>query len=41
MEYQKIINLLGSKPNQSCKFRTQNWVEINGDSHGVYSSGSH
>ena len=30
MEYQKIINLLDNGPNQPTKFRTKNWVEING-----------
>ena len=34
----KIINLLDSKPNQPYKFRTKIWVEINGNSHGVYST---
>ena len=29
MEYQKIINLLQNTPNQSSKFKTKNWVEIN------------
>ena len=29
MEYQKRINLLGDKTNQSHKFRTRNWAEIN------------
>ena len=32
MEYQKIINLLSNTPNQPTKFRTKNWIEINGDS---------
>ena len=32
MEYQKIINLLENKPNQSSKFRIKNWVEINDES---------
>ena len=31
MEYQKTINLLDNTPNQSTKFRTKNWVEINDD----------
>ena len=38
MEYQKIINLLDSAPNQLFKFRTKNWVEINNDSHETYNS---
>ena len=29
MEYQKIMNLLGTTSNQPSKFRTKNWVEIN------------
>ena len=29
MEFQKIIYLLNNTPNQSCKFKTKNWVEIN------------
>ena len=29
MESQKIANLLNDKSNQSSKFRTKNWVEIN------------
>ena len=32
MEYQKIANLLDSTSNQSSKFRTRNWVEINDQS---------
>ena len=32
MEYQKIINLLGNTQNESSKFRTRNWVEINNES---------
>ena len=34
MEYQKIINLLDNTMNQPSKFRTRNWVEINGESKG-------
>ena len=37
MEYQRIINLLNDESNQSSKFRTKNWVEINDDIRGVYS----
>ena len=42
MEYQKIANLLdsGDAPNilnQTSKFRTNNWVEINDESRGTYS----
>ena len=29
MEYKKIINLLENTPNQSSKFKTKNWIEIN------------
>ena len=36
MEYQKIINLLDNASNQSSKFRTKNWVEINDESRGTY-----
>ena len=38
MEYQKIANLLNDESNQSCKFRTRNWVEINDESRGTYTS---
>ena len=38
MEYQKIANLLDSAPNQPSKFRTRNWVEINDESGGTYTS---
>ena len=38
MEYQKIINLLDSASNKPFKFRTRNWVEINDDIRGVYST---
>ena len=40
MEYQKIINLLDNIPNHPTKSRTNNWVEINYESHGVYKTGS-
>ena len=36
MEYQKIINLLDNKPNQSTKLKTKSRGEINDESHGVY-----
>ena len=29
MEYRKMINLLDNTSNQTFKFRTKNWVEIN------------
>ena len=38
MEYQKIANLLDSASNKPSKFRTRNWVQINGDIRGAYSS---
>ena len=40
MEYQKIVNLIDDTPNQPCKFRTRNWVEINDESRGVYNVNS-
>ena len=38
MEYQKIANLLNDESNQPSKFRTRNWVEINDESRGAYTS---
>ena len=38
MEYEKITNLLDSVSNKPAKFRARNWVEINDDIRGVYSS---
>ena len=38
MEYQKLVNLLDSESNKPSKFRTRNWVEINNDIKGVYST---
>ena len=38
MEYQKKASLLDSVSNQPSKFRTKNWVEINDESRGTYSS---
>ena len=40
MEYQKIINLLGNIWNQTTKFKTKNWVEINCESRGTYNEGN-
>ena len=40
MEYQKIRNLLDNASNQPSIFRTRNWVEINDDSRGTYTSKS-
>ena len=38
MEYRKIANLLNDETNQTYKFRTRNWVEINDGARGTYSS---
>ena len=38
MEYQKIANLLGSTRNQPSKFRTRNWIKINDELRGTYTS---
>ena len=38
MKYQKITNLLNTEWNQTSKFRTRNWVDINDESRGEYSS---
>ena len=38
MEYQKIANLLDTESNQPSKFRARNWVEINDESRGTYTS---
>ena len=38
MEYQKIANFLDNPSNQPSKFRTRNWVEINDESRGTYTS---
>ena len=43
MEYQKIENLLDNEvafnaSNQPFKFRTRNWVKINDESRGTYTS---
>ena len=43
MEYQKSANLLDNEValsglNQPSKFRTRNWVEINDESRGTYTS---
>ena len=35
MEYQKIANLIDDASNQSSKFKTKNWVEINDESRGT------
>ena len=38
MEYLKIANLLDIASNQPSKFRTRNWVKINDESRGTYTS---
>ena len=38
MGYQKIENLSDSASNQPSRFRTRNWVEINDESRGTYTS---
>ena len=40
MGHQKIIHLLDNTPNQSSKFKTKIWLEINSKSHGVWNIGS-
>ena len=40
MEYQKIIKLLDNTPNQLCKVRTKNWVEINDGARGTHNINS-
>ena len=40
MEYQKIANLIDDTSNQSSKYRTKNWVEINDESRGTYNVNS-
>ena len=36
MEYQKMANLLDNASNETSKFRTKNWVEINDKSRGKF-----
>ena len=36
MEYQKVIHLLSNITNQSSRFKTKNWFEINDGSRGTY-----
>ena len=38
MVYQKISNFIDSESNQPSKFRTRNWVQINDESRGTYTS---
>ena len=40
MEYQKKANLVDVASNQTSKFRTKNWVEINDESRGTYNVNS-
>ena len=40
MKYQKIANLIDDASNQSSKFKTKNWVEINDESRGTYNVNS-
>ena len=40
MEYQKIATLIDDASNQTSKFRTKNWVEINDESEGSYNVNS-
>ena len=38
MEYQKIATFLNDESNQPSKFRTRNWVKINDEARGTYST---
>ena len=38
MEYKKITNFLETESNQPSKFRTRNWVKMNDESRGTYTS---
>ena len=38
MESQKIINILDNTSNQSSKFRTKKWIEINNNLHRTYNT---
>ena len=40
MQYQKIANFLDNASNLPFKFSTENWVEINYESRGGYTTGS-
>ena len=40
MKYQKIANLIDDASNQHSKFRTENWVEINDESRGIFNVNS-
>ena len=36
MAYQKILDLSDNTPTQPCKFKINNWFEINDESPGTY-----
>ena len=36
MEYQKRANLLDDASNKTSKFKTKNWIELNGESKGTH-----
>ena len=36
MEYEEILNFLDNTLNRLSKFKTKNWVEINGESRGTF-----
>ena len=36
----KIMNVLDNTPNQSTKFKTKYWVEINDEERGMYNTNS-
>ena len=38
MEYWNITHFLDNRVNQSSKFRTRHWVEINDSAHRIYST---
>ena len=40
MECQIIVNLLDNASNQPSKFRKNNWIEINDQSRGIYTTNS-
>ena len=40
MQYQKIANLIDDTPNQTSKFRTRNWLELNDESRGAFNVNS-
>ena len=40
MECQKIIHFLDNTPNQTSKFRANNWIAINDDTRGKHNNNS-